>query len=148
MNFAARLFIFFGLLATCLTFAAEGTLQADDLWIREAPPAARVLAGYGRFRNPSPYACVLTGASSDTFERVEVHRTIIEDDVARMVRQSNISIASGASFVLEPNGYHLMLIGPKKPLRSGDMVKLTLHFDSGVTQEFLLEVRSTVEHSN
>jgi len=141
----ANIFVLASSLVVNLAMAAEGPLQLDNFWIREGPPATQILAGYGRFHNSSSDPYVLTGATSETFNRVEIHRTTILKDIVRMTPQHEILIGPGESLVFEPNSYHFMLLGPKHHLRAGDVVKLTLYFDNGVKQEIAMQVRSAME---
>ncbi len=145
MKLMATIVALAGSLIVNLAIAAEGSLQLDNFWVREGPPATQVLAGYGRFHNAGPDPYVLTGATSETFNRVEIHRTTILADIVRMAPQHQILIAPGESLVFEPNSYHFMMIGPDHHLQAGDVVKLTLQFDNGITQEIAMQVRSAAE---
>lgn len=145
MNLMANIFALAGSLVVNLAVAAEGPLQLDNFWVREGPPATQVLAGYGRFHNAGSDPYILTGATSKTFNRVEIHRTTILADIVRMAPQHQILIAPGESLVFEPNSYHFMLIGPNHHLQAGDIVTLTLQYDNGVTQEIAMQVRSAAE---
>jgi len=129
------------------SLAVAGPLDMEGLWIREAPPGARVMVGYGRFTNSSSEVWVLTGANSEHFGAVEIHRTIIREGIARMAPQSRLAIKPGESLVLEPNSYHFMLFDPGKPLRAGDAVTLQLHFEGGASQEITLQVRSAMQRN-
>jgi copper(I)-binding protein len=40
-----------------------------------------------------------------------------------------LAIDPGKTVTLAPGGYHLMLLGLKKPLREGDKVAITLKFE-------------------
>ena len=145
MKPTANLFLLASSLVVNLAMAAEGPLQLDNFWIREGPPATQVLAGYGRFHNASSDPYILTGATSETFSRIEIHRTTILADIVRMAPQHEILIKPGESLVFEPNSYHFMLIGPNNRLQAGDIVTLTLQFDNGVKQEVAMQVRSATE---
>ncbi|MEE8343095.1 MAG: copper chaperone PCu(A)C [Gammaproteobacteria bacterium] len=140
-----NIFVLVGLLVVNPAVAAEGPLLLDNFWIRESPPASQVLAGYGRIHNSSSNPYVLTGATSETFNRIEIHRTTILADIVRMAPQHKILIKPGESLVFEPNSYHFMLLGPNSRLQAGDIVTLTLQFDNGVNQEVAMRVRSASE---
>ncbi len=141
----ANIFLLAGLLFVNLATAAESLLLLDNFWIREGPPATQVLAGYGRIHNSSSDPYVLTGATSETFNRIEIHRTTILADIVRMAPQHEILIAPGESLIFEPNSYHFVLIGPNNHLQAGDIVELTLQFANGVKQEIVMQVRSGTE---
>jgi len=69
---------------------------------------------------------IIGAIESPDFERIEVHRTLVEDGVARMVPVEALQIAAAEQVALEPGGMHLMLYHPKRPLREGDSVTLEL----------------------
>jgi len=128
------LLIVFGLLpglVTTPTLAEPTDLVIKHPWVREAPPTAGVLAGYMTLINRGKSPVTMTSVNSPVFERVEMHRTSIENGIARMLPQDVIHIPPGSQVVFEPGGLHLMLIGPHQPLRSGDTVTLYLELDNG-----------------
>jgi copper(I)-binding protein len=109
-------------LCTGEALAAGQSLAIGDAWIREAPPGAAVLAGYLRLDNPGDKALVIEAFHSQDFERIELHRTIVEDGVARMLHVDRLAVPPGDSVSLEPGGMHLMLFNPARPLRQDDRV--------------------------
>jgi periplasmic copper chaperone A len=132
------------LLLLTLPFAGqahESTLQVEDPWVREAPPTARVLGMFMQLRNTGSEALVIQGASSPACERVEIHRTVIEDGVARMLPQESLRLEPGETLSLEPGGYHLMLIGAHQPLRAGDEVRVLIQYDGNHVHSVLAPVR-------
>ena len=73
----------------------------------------------------------LIAASSDVAERVELHAHMLDDQgVARMREVAAIAVEPGADTVLEPGGLHVMLMGLRRELAEGDMVDLTLTFET------------------
>ena len=90
-----------------------------------------MLAGYVTITNNSDQERILTSAKSKQFEMVEIHKTIVEDGVAKMRRQDDLAIPAGASLVLEPGSYHLMLMHPTGALKANDEVTVTVSLKSG-----------------
>ena len=113
-------------LTSVSTARAEIDLAVSNAWIREAPPGATVLAGYLKITNRGTTHATITGVSADDFSSVEVHRTVMEDGMARMLPVETIEIPAFGRLVLEPGGLHLMLIEPKRPLSEGDTVVLEM----------------------
>ncbi len=103
-----------------LIASADSPLEVTDPWIREAPPGAGVLAAYMAITNRGVDSVTITAITSPDFERIELHRTLVEDGVARMVPVGSVQIAAAERLTLEPGGMHLMLYHPKRPLRTGD----------------------------
>jgi copper(I)-binding protein len=113
--------------------AQGATLAVQDAWIREAPPTASVLAAYMVINNTGESLAGITAIASPDFERTELHRTVVESGVARMVAIEKLEIPSGDKLSLDPGGIHLMLINPLRPLRAGDTVTLVIQGDDGAS---------------
>lgn len=106
-----------------------GDIHATNAWIREAPPSAKALAAYMVITNSGKESVQLKGADCSEFESVEVHRSMMENGMMHMMALESLAIAPGTSALLEPGGYHLMLIEPRKHFQAGDQVQVRLHFD-------------------
>ncbi|MGD8593991.1 MAG: copper chaperone PCu(A)C [Gammaproteobacteria bacterium] len=113
------------------SFAADAHLMVMDPWVREAPPNAKMLAGYFTIMNHSGKSAEIVGASSDKFEKVELHKSVQEGGVAKMVAQPSVEVGKHATVKFQPGGLHLMLINPKAPLKAGDKVDITLKLKKG-----------------
>ena len=105
-------------------------LEITDAWVREAPPSSRVLAAYMSINNTTESAISITEISSPDFETAELHRTVIDDGVARMLRVEQLDVPAGENIRLEPGGLHLMLFTPQRMLSAGDEISLTIHLSS------------------
>jgi copper(I)-binding protein len=113
------------------SLAADAHLMIMDPWVREAPPNAKMLAGYFTIMNHSGKSAEIVGATSDKFEKVELHKTVQEGGVAKMIAQPSVEVGKQATVKFQPGGLHLMLINPKAPLKSGDKVDITLKLKKG-----------------
>ena len=116
------------------TVLAENDLKitVTDLWISEAPPAVSVLVAYVTLKNNSDISLSLISVSSSLFSSIEIHRSIVKDDMASMERYSSLTIPAKSTIKLLPGDYHLMLFNPKTPLEIGDRPTLTFTFSNGV----------------
>ena len=119
----------------------EVGVSVRDAWIREAPPGMGVMAGYMELRNNRSRPQVLVAASSSDFESATIHRTIIKDGIAGMVRAPQFELTANASSIFAPGGYHLMLMKPKRTLRAGDPVVINLEFRGDLVLPVTFEVR-------
>ena len=128
--------------ADCGLHHEAETVTIDNGWIREAPPAAKVLAGFMTLQNGADAAVAVTGAESPAFERVEIHRTMMRKGMASMAHQESVEVPPHGRMEFSPGGYHLMLINPSRPLRAGDSVIISLHFKSGKSVSAPFSVRS------
>ncbi len=128
-----------------LVVAGLGRLHAadvivDDPWVAEPPPGARVAGAFMGLENASAQARTLVGVNSPSAERVEIHRTVFKEGMARMLPQDKLIIPAHAKITLKPGDYHLMLIRPQ-PLRIGDRVELNLELDDGTHIPVIAAVR-------
>ena len=98
--------------------------QFIDGWVRAAPPTARVLAGYGVFRNASSAPMRIDGASSGDFARVELHEMDMTDGVMRMRKRDTLDVPADGRVALAPGALHLMLFEPRRLLAAGDTVEI------------------------
>jgi len=129
-----------------LLLSASFSVYARDLvvespWVREAPPNAKALAGYVLITNVGKKPQELVGVSSPVFERVEFHVTTFEGGMMRMKHLETLVLAPGDVAEFEPGGRHLMLVNPKKKLKDGDKVPMTISLRNGGTISFDMLVR-------
>ncbi len=123
-------------------------------WVRAAPPTARVMAGYVTLHNQSDQLQRLTRVSSPMFERVEIHESYLEGGVSKMRALSTIDIPAGEMVTFEPNGLHLMLIGPTVGAKSASHIEMTFTFETGHTKTLDVGVLNrgdampTMQHPN
>ncbi len=116
--------------AVCgLAWAAPVTVE--DPWVKAAPPTARTLAAYLVLRNDGTRPWALVGVSSPDFERAMLHESRIENGMARMRHVTRLQVPPGETVRLAPGGYHLMLMGPRRPLPPGAVVELVLTWEDG-----------------
>jgi copper(I)-binding protein len=72
----------------------------------------------------------LVSAESDAAMKVEIHETIDDKGVMRMIhRPEGFAVPAGGRLELKPGGKHIMLMGLKSPLEAGKSVDLVLNFE-------------------
>jgi periplasmic copper chaperone A len=126
--------------ATSSLVAAE--LQIIDPWLREAPPNAPALGAFGRLVNAGVEPVVVKAAATDVAEIVELHATIYEGGMGRMVAQPELVVPPRGELLLEPGGLHIMLIKPRRPFKAGEEVSIVLHYSDGSQQPVRFKVRA------
>lgn len=99
-------------------------LQVENAWVRAAPPGATMMAGYATVKNTGVKTRTLRDVSSKDFDAIEVHKTVIENNVSKMIYMETVDIAAGGTARFEPGGMHLMLFSPKRALKAGDTLPL------------------------
>ena len=130
-NYLYRILTASLLLIGASTATADATLEISEAWVREAPPTARMMAGYMTINNTGDAAVTVISISSPDFDSAEIHRTVIEEDIARMLPVKQLEIPANSQVKLEPGGLHLMLLGAKHPVRAGETVILIIHHSGG-----------------
>jgi copper(I)-binding protein len=128
------------LVAALAAFPACAQVTIENAWARATPPGAKTAAGYMVLRN-SGGADRLIGAVSPAAERVEMHTTVRDGDIARMREVKSYAIPANARFELKPGSAHLMLVDPKAPLTAGQKVPMVLKFEKAGEVNAQLEVR-------
>ena len=116
--------------------------EFEQAWIRSAPAASPVMAGYVRIVNPTQRALRIVSMHSPQFARVEAHAMQEVDGVMRM-RPLALELAAGATLELAPGGNHLMLMQPQAPLPEGARATLEFTLDDGRRRAVEFEVRAT-----
>jgi len=133
-------FLFFILIAVQSVFA-QNSIEITDVWINEAPPTVKILAGYFTIKNHSDDPVDLVTAHSPSFQKIEFHLTETQDGVARMQKLETISIPAQSDFSFSPGEYHLMLFNPTNTPKSGDLIPLQLTFSNGIRIDVDVEVK-------
>ena len=64
---------------------------------------------------------------SNAFDQIEIHSSFIEDGISTMRKIDNLRISENSEMKLEPGGYHLMLMSPKKDIKEGNLVELIIY---------------------
>lgn len=135
-------FALLALLGAAAAHACPG-LQAEDAWIREAPPGAMMTVAYAKLKNAGTKPLRITGGFSKDFAGAELHRTVVENGISRMVGGA-LTLAPGAAAALEPGSWHLMLMKPARELKAGDRVPIALRCGRQAT-EFTFTVKADTE---
>jgi len=107
-------------------------------------------AVYMQISNIGEDAVTITGATTSVAGIVEIHETVIEDDVASMEPVTAIVIDAGETVELRPGGMHIMLMELTEDIEIEDTIELELMLESGdtltlsaVAQDMLMEDRDT-----
>lgn len=142
------------LLMTSTAFAHEvtvGDLQIIHTNIPAPTGSAQVAAGYMGISNEGDHPDTLIGVEVGFATQAMLHTTEFSaDGVASMKHVEALDIPAGDTVVLEPGGYHIMLMGLTQPLNVGDMLPATLIFEHGgrVEIEFMVDpADGSVDHS-
>jgi len=122
-------FVLAWLLLSLTGTAAAAQISVTNAWSR---PAIDTGVVYATVRNDAAKADRLVGAKSPIAQHVEVHESMSSSgpmgDMASMHRVRFVAVPAHGRLVLGPGGYHIMLIGLKKPLKAGMRFPIELDF--------------------
>jgi hypothetical protein len=119
----------------------EPGLYVKDAWTRESPMLDLAGASYMVIHNSTDADDALVAVSSPLAEVVELHLSSMDEEgLMSMDQVAEIPVPAHADAVLEPGGYHLMLINLTEPLTEGVEVELNLEFMSGEPQTVMAPV--------
>ncbi len=109
--------------------AAE--IEVDGAYVREVPPTMSNTAAFMTLSSLASEPISLLGATSNVAHKVELHTHTNVNGMMQMHQVEKIDIAAEGTTVLQPGGFHIMLIGLKCPLKEGDIVNMNLNFSNG-----------------
>lgn len=116
-------------------------LEITDAWIKNLPMVVPMRAGYMDIYNNQAQTIKIDWLKSESFTRIEIHRSVEKDGLTRMLPVSVLAISPGETVRLAPGGIHLMMMNPLKTLVPGDYCVVTIGFDDQSTQEIEMIVR-------
>jgi len=107
-----------------------GEVRIDQSYARPTMPGQTSGGAYVTIENKGKHADTLISVSSPAAKSAEIHTMTMDGNVMRMREVSNVEIKPGAKVVMKPgDGYHIMLMGIRQPLKTGDKIPLTLTFE-------------------
>ncbi len=136
MTHAPAITVLACLLASCS--ASHAPLVASNVIVTRPVPGTQISAAYLALTNTSRQKITITKFTSPNFESAELHESVLDDGIARMIALEELTILPQQTVVLQPGGLHLMLMRPVGAIES-----VTLHFYAG--EALLLSVDTVVE---
>ncbi|MEN8705490.1 MAG: copper chaperone PCu(A)C [Nocardioides marinisabuli] len=127
---------------------ASAKITVGDPWVRATTGAedTTMSAAFMTIDNAGDADVTLTGASTDVAGTVEIHEmSMVDGAMAMSVMDDGLVIEAGRGKVLEPSGYHVMLMDVQRELAAGDEVDLTLEFSDGTTETLTVPVKEFTE---
>ena len=121
--------------------ATVGTLEISGSFARATLPNQPTGGGFMTIANTGAEDDRLIAVATDVASKAEVHEMRMDGDVMRMREvEGGLAIPAGATVVLEPGGYHLMLMGLTQPLVEGGKIHVTLTFEKAGTVVVMLDI--------
>lgn len=128
--------------------APSDMIAIQSPWARPNVAEKGNSAIYMHIKNEANQDDELIGAETDVCGRVEIHESVQEGDVAKMIKVDHIHLPAKETVKLKPGGYHIMLLNLRQKLRVGDMVQVTLHFKNSPSKTVQAEVKKMKEKSS
>lgn len=121
-----------------------GTLEIGHPWSRATAATAATGAAFMKITNTGATSDRLIAARSPAAASVEIHEMKMDGTIMRMRKlEEGLAVPAGGTVVLEPGGYHLMLIGLKEPLKEGIRVPMTIVFEKAGELDVELAITAT-----
>lgn len=125
--------LIFPVLMASFLFACQsqsGEIAAHEVWARSAVSGGNG-AVYMVLHNHTNKPDQLIGAESAVAQTVELHKSEVNDQgVMVMLKQDAIDLPADGEILMQPGGYHIMLLGLKQDLKVGDTFEVVLKFRS------------------
>ena len=130
-DFYNKLIFFVIVLLTPLVASAE-TISVDDAYVLVSSKLAKSAAAFMEIRNRSSRDDRLLDVKSDEANKIELHTHIeVDDGVMKMRRVEEGFVISGNGVLkLERGGDHIMFMGLSQPFVDGEVILLTLIFET------------------
>ncbi len=115
-------------------------LRIDSPYAKATVPNQPSGAAYLTIENKGKEADKLIAVNSPVAKSAQIHTMSMEGNVMKMREVAQIELKPAEKLVMKPgDGYHLMLIGLRQPLKAGDHFPLTLTFEkAGKTEVSVL----------
>jgi len=129
------------LVAACVP--ASGGVVVKDAFARASPAGAQTGGAFVTVVNNGKSADRLVSASSPAAKTVELHETVDENGVMKMVHHpEGWEIPTGGTLELKPGGKHIMLIDLTAPLKAGEKIQMTLNFEKAGAKTIEVPVKA------
>ena len=131
-----------GLSLLGLAAHASAQVQVSDAWARATVPGQHSSGAFMTLTadSDSKLLSVATPVAKD----VQIHEMTMKNDVMSMGPVKFVELPAGKAVKLDPNGYHVMLMGLSAQLKEGETVPLTLTVENAKGEKETLEVKAPV----
>jgi copper(I)-binding protein len=123
--------------------AAQAQVTVKDAWVRATVPQQKATGAFMQLQSTKDTK--LVSASSPLTPNVEVHEMAMQNNVMKMRAVPAIELPAQAELRMmhgSADGYHLMLINLKQPLKDGDRFSVWLQFKNSGEREVTVHVQT------
>lgn len=126
----------------CLGTNALAQTLVSEPWIRGTVAQQTATGLFVQIR--SAQGGRLVGVSSAAAAAAEIHEMTMDGNVMKMRAIAGIDLPAGRVVELKPGGHHIMLMGLKQPLKTGDVVPVSLVIEGPNKTRETVEVKALV----
>lgn len=108
------------------------------------PLAGRPTAGYFDFNYNYKVPDQIISVASPEFKRVEMHDSITDGGMKKMVKLDTLDLPAKSSIKFAPGGKHLMLFEPTRVVKAGELIKVTFVFAEREPIDVSFEVKDVI----
>ncbi len=138
-------FAYFAAVLVLAGSAAHAQVTVDKPWVRTTVAQQTTSAAY--FTVTSAQGGRIVDASSPAATSAEVHEMKMDGDMMKMRSVDAVPLPAGKPVEFKPNGYHLMLMGLKAPLKAGDVVPIKLVVEDAKGKRQTVDVKATARQN-
>ena len=121
------------------TPAAAAGLTVSDAWVRLPAVSGRPAAAYFTLK-AGDRAETVTGVSSPSATRAELHESGMSGGMMKMAPLKSIALTKGQVVPFQPGGRHVMLFGIDPKVKPGSLIRLGLRLANG--QQIWVDARA------
>ncbi|MDI9776532.1 copper chaperone PCu(A)C [Pseudomonas putida] len=132
------------LLGLALPALAQTTVS--DAWVRASVPHQPSTGAFMTLTASTDSK--LVGVASPVAKTVQVHEMTMNGDVMGMKEVKAVALPAGKPVSLDPNGYHVMLMGLTRQVKEGEKVPLTLTIEDAKGTRETVDVQADVRPLN
>lgn len=114
----------------------------SDAWVRATVSQQKDTGAFMQLT--STETTRLVSIRSSVADTAELHEMSFDNNVMRMRQMPGLDLPARAAVYLKPGGYHIMLFRLHKPLSTGQLVPITLVFESSNKQRSSMVVDAIV----
>lgn len=112
----------------CLSTPAFADVMVNNVHAFETSAGMKNGAVLLSIMNHGKESDKLISASTPAADQTEIHEMSETNGIMKMREVGGVAIEAGQEVTFSPDGYHIMLLGLKEPLKVGDARPLTLKF--------------------
>ncbi|MBO9548549.1 copper chaperone PCu(A)C [Pseudomonas sp.] len=129
-----------------LALPALAQTTVSDAWVRASVPHQPSTGAFMTLTASTDSK--LVGVASPVAKTVQVHEMTMNGDVMGMKEVKAVELPAGKPVSLDPNGYHVMLMGLTQQVKEGEKVPLTLTIEDAKGAKETVEVQAEVRPLN